>query len=91
MFLACKKCNHDHSDFSVETFCNKIVQGSILSPKITHIQIWTVSKYRSGHCVALSVHPPRKGDLSVLLHDIVLVIVRQRPHQAKVPDLHSMS
>lgn len=34
------------------------------------------------------LHPPCKGDLPVLLHDVVLVIVGQRPHQAKVPDLY---
>lgn len=27
----------------------------------------------------------------MLLHDVVLVIVWQRPHQAKVTDLHSVS
>lgn len=27
----------------------------------------------------------------MLLHDIVLVVVRQRPHQAKVTNLHSVS
>lgn len=38
-----------------------------------------------------SFHPPRKGDLAMLLHDIVLMVVRQRPHQAKVTNLHSVS
>lgn len=33
-------------------------------------------------------YPPCKGNLPVLLHDVVLVVVGQRPHQAKVPDLY---
>lgn len=33
-------------------------------------------------------YPPCKGNLSVLLHDVMLVVVGQRPHQAKVPDLY---
>lgn len=78
-------------DFSVRTFCSKINLAPVLTAKTTHIHAWTTSEHSFGDYAALSVHPPRKGDLSMLLHDIVLVVVRQRSHQAKVTDLHSVS
>lgn len=62
-----------------------------LTPEKAHIQAWTTSKSSCGLSAASSVHPPCEGDLAMLLHDIVLVVVGQRPHQAKVTDLHSVS
>lgn len=39
---------------------------------------------------AFPPHSPGERDLAVLLHDVMIVVVGQRPHQAEVADLDEL-